>query len=97
MKVIKLEEAKAILHGKSLDTEADFEYVCNLLDDAAVDCEEVGKEPAVTSMLAFYDKEETYTNCTVQILTNSKTGDVSIGWYHNEPDIEDYDEEPDEC
>lgn len=27
----------------------------------------------------FYDKEEVYENCTVQILTNTKTGDVSVG------------------
>lgn len=31
-----------------------------------------------------YDKEEIYTNCTVQVLTNSVTGDVSIGWWPNE-------------
>ena len=31
----------------------------------------------------FYDKEETYTNCTVQVLTNTVTGDVSVGWWKN--------------
>lgn len=32
----------------------------------------------------FYDKEEIYENCTVQVLTNTKTGEVSIGWCKNE-------------
>ena len=32
----------------------------------------------------FYDQEETYDNCTVQILTNTVTGKVSIGWWLNE-------------
>lgn len=29
-----------------------------------------------------YDTVETYENCTVQILTNTLTGEVSIGWWH---------------
>lgn len=31
--------------------------------------------------VAVYDKEETFTNCTVQILTNTVTGEVSVGWW----------------
>ena len=31
-----------------------------------------------------YDEVETYPNCTVQILRNSVTGDVSVGWVKNE-------------
>ena len=30
-----------------------------------------------------FDKVETYENCTVQILSNSVTGEMSIGWYRN--------------
>lgn len=30
---------------------------------------------------AVYDQEETVEGCTVQILTNSETGDVSVGWW----------------
>lgn len=30
-----------------------------------------------------YDQEEMHENCTVQILTNSKTGQLSIGWWEN--------------
>lgn len=32
----------------------------------------------------FYDKEEIYPDCTVQVLTNTATGDVSVGWWKNE-------------
>mgnify|MGYP007133791481 CR=1 FL=1 len=28
-----------------------------------------------------YDKEEIYPNCTVQVLTNTVTGKVSVGWW----------------
>ena len=28
----------------------------------------------------YFDKEETFTGCTVQVLTNTKTGEVSVGW-----------------
>lgn len=30
-----------------------------------------------------YDQIEEHENCTVQILTNSVTGDVSVGWWEN--------------
>ena len=30
-----------------------------------------------------YDKEDIYPDCTVQVLTNTKTGDVSVGWWKN--------------
>jgi ssDNA-binding Zn-finger/Zn-ribbon topoisomerase 1 len=30
-----------------------------------------------------YDKEEIYPNCTVQVLTNTVTGEVSVGWWKN--------------
>lgn len=32
----------------------------------------------------FFDKEEIHENCTVQVLTNTATGDVSVGWWENE-------------
>lgn len=31
-----------------------------------------------------FDKETTYTDCTVQILENSVTGETSVGWWRNE-------------
>ena len=46
----------------------------------------------------FFDKEEIYRNCTVQVLTNTVTGEVSIGWWKNgnEPDFVNDDEECEE-
>lgn len=31
----------------------------------------------------FYDEVEVHHDCTVEILRNSVTGEVSIGWYDN--------------
>ena len=31
----------------------------------------------------YYDKEETHNNCTVQVLTNTRTGKTSVGWWRN--------------
>ena len=31
-----------------------------------------------------YDIEEIHPNCTVQVLKNSVTGEVSVGWWPNE-------------
>lgn len=31
-----------------------------------------------------YDKETTYCNCTVQVLENTATGEVSVGWWRND-------------
>lgn len=31
-----------------------------------------------------YDKEETYYDCTVQVLKNSITGETSVGWFRND-------------
>lgn len=33
--------------------------------------------------LPLYDQEETFPDCTVQILRNSITGETSIGWWEN--------------
>jgi len=36
-----------------------------------------------------FDKVERYENCTVEVLTNTITGEVSIGWWRNDtPPIE---------
>lgn len=43
-----------------------------------------------------FDQEEIHENCTVQILTNTNTGEVSIGWWEN-PAPEDYTDEIVHC
>lgn len=30
-----------------------------------------------------YDQEEIFPNCTVQVLTNTATGETSVGWWRN--------------
>ena len=47
----------------------------------------------VESNIAYYDQEEIYPNCTVQVLTNSVTGDVSIGWWRNDTEEQEEEEE----
>lgn len=42
-----------------------------------------GVAPVKTNM---FDEEETYPNCTVQILRNSVTGEESVGWFRNDAD-----------
>lgn len=43
----------------------------------------------VVSAISFYDQVETYPNCTVEVLTNTHTGEVSVGWWKNDPDEEE--------
>ena len=31
----------------------------------------------------YFDEEELYPDCTVQILKNRKTGEISVGWWKN--------------
>ena len=31
-----------------------------------------------------YDEEEVYYDCTVQVLRNSITGEISVGWFRND-------------
>ena len=38
-----------------------------------------------------YDQEEIYPNCTVQVLTNTVTGKVSVGWWRNDIEVEEPD------
>ena len=30
-----------------------------------------------------FDKREVFTDCTVEVLTNTVTGEVSVGWWQN--------------
>lgn len=33
---------------------------------------------------SIYDKEEVFPDCTVQVLTNTVTGETSVGWWRND-------------
>lgn len=37
--------------------------------------------PIVTTEVNLFDKEEIHHNCTVQVWTNTATGQTSIGWW----------------
>lgn len=43
-------------------------------------------EPKITTNI--YNQEEIHHGCTVQILRNSVTGDVSVGWWEEKEDEE---------
>lgn len=67
-----------------------IEYLQEELVDGLMYCEWVKDylmkraSEIVKVEIPFYDKEETYPDCTVQVLTNTATGDVSVGWWENE-------------
>ena len=52
---------------------------------------EENAEPVYHVSMNLYDQEEIHRNCTVQIWSNSVTGESSIGWWENA------DEPKDEC
>lgn len=54
-------------------------YLRKLLSDS----KELAKH-GITVESNIFDKEEIIENCTVQILENSVTGEISIGWWRNE-------------
>lgn len=35
-----------------------------------------------------FDREDLYPDCTVQVLTNTLTGETSVGWWPNETEAE---------
>ena len=41
------------------------------------------KENPPSIEMNIFDKEEIHPNCTVQILTNTRTGEQSVGWWEN--------------
>lgn len=43
-------------------------------------------EPQITTNI--YDTEEIHHGCTVQVLRNSVTGDVSVGWWEEKEEKE---------
>ena len=46
---------------------------------------EIESDPKIiVNSIGIFDIEELHTNCTVQILRNSITGEESIGWWDNE-------------
>lgn len=46
--------------------------------------DELNKSREKQIRTSLYDKEEIHRNCTVHILSNSVTGEQSIGWFDND-------------
>ena len=42
--------------------------------------EEKKKADRIISRGRYFDQEEVYKGCTVQVLTNTRTGEISVGW-----------------
>ena len=55
-------------------------YACDTVR-MAMDCIEALNED--NDVVKEYDKSEIHENCTVHILENTKTGEVSVGWWEN--------------
>lgn len=55
---------------------------CPYCGEKIINRELANDDLVVTNDLEFFD--ETYPNCTVQILENPKTGERSMGWWKNE-------------
>lgn len=70
----------------------DSEYV-DSVDIEAIDMaisaleKQVGKKTIIVET-NIYDTEEIHHGCTVQILRNSVTGDVSVGWWEEKEEEE---------
>ena len=81
-----------------MESSVDYEKIISiikLLGDYATDNDYKEYRNALTVALAalheksareriVYDTVEEYPNCTVQVLTDSKTGECSVGWWKNE-------------
>ena len=50
-------------------------------------------QPQVEMAVEFYDQSEIHHNCAVEIFSNSVTGDVRIGWWHENECDNDGDED----
>ena len=77
---------------KIIDTstwEEIYELICGSTEEQQKDKERADskkkQEPKPTILHdGIYDEETIYENCTVQVLHNSETDEVSVGWWPNE-------------
>ena len=58
--------------------------VLQTLREIISDVEKMNGFEQVQVVTNLFDKEEIYQNCTVQVLTNTVTGEVSVGWWKND-------------
>ena len=53
-------------------------------EDTGLEPDEIERTKQSEIEVNIYDREEIHENCTVQVLTNSVTGAVSVGWWEEE-------------
>lgn len=70
--------------GKDCSTKNCFECLADYLVAHGKHIVSDSTSNVVSVECNFYDKEETFENCTVQVLTNTVTGEVSVGWWKTE-------------
>ena len=56
-------------------------------DEMASDCEK-GTEERIEDNIEYFDRSDIYPDCTVQVLTNTETGETSVGWWKNNGKIQ---------
>lgn len=79
-------EAIEILRDMGGCCSSDNEYIACDMAIAALEKQEGKKPIAVETNI--YDQEEIHHNCTVHVLRNSVTGDVSVGWWKEKEEEE---------
>lgn len=86
MRIIDADELVNFLTEIYLDREWSDREVHFSLRDMINNIDEVVKNQKVILGIstALYDQEEIHKNCTVQVLSNSVTGETSVGWWENE-------------
>lgn len=88
-----MENREAIEILKRLQAPEPWEPQLNSIAYGALDMaiaaleKQEGKKPIAVEA-NIYDTEEIYRNCTVQVLRNSVTGEVSVGWWKEKEDGE---------
>lgn len=53
-------------------------------EDTGLEPDEIDRVKKHEIEVGIFDQEEIHENCTVQVLTNSVTGEVSVGWWEEE-------------
>lgn len=53
-------------------------------EDTGLEPDEIERAKQREVEVNIYDREEIHYNCTVQVLTNSVTGAVSVGWWEEQ-------------
>ena len=86
LRELEQERLKEIRRNNEL-TENNFR-LSEKIDELREKLAELSGGEFVDMAFAVYDQRETIENCTVEILTNSKTGEVSVGWTRSKPEEE---------